>query len=43
MGKAVNDHVIMNVLESGPEWSVLYMHQRLTLAAYCFIFEECSF
>ena len=24
MRKVVNDHVIMDVLESGPEWSVLY-------------------
>ena len=24
MRKVVNDHVIIDVLESGPEWSVLY-------------------
>ena len=24
MRKVVNDHVIVDVLESGPEWSVLY-------------------
>ena len=44
MGKAVNDHLIINVLESSPEWSVLYISaQRLTLTAECFIFKECAF